>query len=231
VKRRDLVKPYLVFDMDGVLVDVTESYRETIRRTVEHFTGEPVSAEAIQDLKNQGGWNDDWRLSHHIVANRGIEVALPAVVEYFQGIFRGNGSGGLILQERWIARPGLLERLAEAYRLALFTGRECEEAAFTLARFAPHLRFSPLVGMESVERHKPHPEGLLKIVGAEPDSRAWYVGDAVDDARCASAAGVPFIGIAAPSSPRRHELVEAFRAEGVSTVIEDINSLEDVLPL
>ncbi len=29
----------LVFDMDGVLVDVTESYRETIQRTVEHFTG------------------------------------------------------------------------------------------------------------------------------------------------------------------------------------------------
>ena len=26
----------LVFDMDGVLVDVTESYRETIQRTVEH---------------------------------------------------------------------------------------------------------------------------------------------------------------------------------------------------
>ena len=32
-------QPILIFDMDGVLVDVTESYRETIARTVEHFTG------------------------------------------------------------------------------------------------------------------------------------------------------------------------------------------------
>ena len=29
----------LVFDMDGVLVDVTESYREAIRQTVSYFTG------------------------------------------------------------------------------------------------------------------------------------------------------------------------------------------------
>ena len=31
--------PVLVFDMDGVLVDVTDSYREAIAQTVEHFTG------------------------------------------------------------------------------------------------------------------------------------------------------------------------------------------------
>ena len=41
----------LVFDMDGVLVDVTESYRETIQRTVEHFTGRRISRPEIQDWK------------------------------------------------------------------------------------------------------------------------------------------------------------------------------------
>ena len=29
----------IVFDMDGVLVEVTQSYREAIRETVRHFTG------------------------------------------------------------------------------------------------------------------------------------------------------------------------------------------------
>ena len=29
----------IVFDMDGVLVEVGESYREAIRETVKHFTG------------------------------------------------------------------------------------------------------------------------------------------------------------------------------------------------
>ena len=53
--------------MDGVLVDVTETYRETIAQTVKHFTGVDVTREQIQDYKNQGGWNDDWKLTppHH----------------------------------------------------------------------------------------------------------------------------------------------------------------------
>ncbi len=38
-----MARQLIVFDMDGVLVDVTESYRETIVRTVEHFTGRTIS--------------------------------------------------------------------------------------------------------------------------------------------------------------------------------------------
>ena len=65
-------RPVLVFDMDGVLVDVSESYRETIARTAEHFTGVEVTRTKIQEYKNQGGWNDDWRLTHHIVTSAGV---------------------------------------------------------------------------------------------------------------------------------------------------------------
>ncbi len=225
------MKPLLIFDMDGVLVDVTESYRETICRTVEHFTGAPLAHETLQDYKNQGGWNDDWQLSHHVITSRGVDVPFADVVDYFQGIFLGNGADGLILRERWIARPGLLERLEAACRLAVFTGRPCAEARLTLDRFAPHLSFSPIVGMESVERHKPHPEGLIQIVDTAPCARAWYVGDSVDDARCASDAGVSFIGIAAPANPRCRELAEALRAEDALAVLDDINGLEAVLLL
>ena len=41
-------KPLIVFDMDGVLVDVTESYRESIAQTVKHFTGVEVTREQIR---------------------------------------------------------------------------------------------------------------------------------------------------------------------------------------
>src|SRR3954453_4236550 len=116
-------KPLLVFDMDGVLVDVTESYRETIARTVEHFTGVKPTRERIQDYKNEGGFNDDWRLSHHAITEAGIDVAFETVRDYFQSIFLGDGTDGLMLREEWIAKPGLLEGLAENSRLAVFTGR------------------------------------------------------------------------------------------------------------
>ena len=219
-------KPILVFDMDGVLVDVSESYRETIAQTVEHFTGAPVPRERIQEHKNQGGWNDDWKLSHHMVTEAGVDVPFDYVKEHFQKLFLG----GLIEREKWIARPGTLERLAEKFQLAVFTGRPREEAHLSLNRFAPTIVFDPLIAMEDVVHHKPDPEGLLRIVMQDSGAPrvAFYVGDTVDDARAAKAAKVPFIGIAAPSNPLYIDLVFLFHEEGSYAIVDDINYLEEV---
>jgi len=219
--------PILVFDMDGVLVDVTESYREAIAQTVLHFTGNRIENDTIQDYKNGGGWNDDWQLSHHIVTGAGVAVAFEEVKGHFQRIF--SGPDGLIMREKWVARPGLLEKLNQSFKFALFTGRPKPEAEFTLGRFAPGLLFDPIVGMYEVRNHKPAPDGLLQICNGTPADRVFYIGDTVDDARCAKAAGVPFIGIAAPSNPRYLDLVFLFQAEGAYAIVDDINYLEEVL--
>ena len=218
--------PILVFDMDGVLVDVTESYREAIAQTVEHFTGVRVSNEEIQQYKNQGGWNDDWQLSHHIVKSAGAPDSFEDVKQYFQSIFLGEA--GLIMREKWVAQPGSLEKLNRNFKFALFTGRPRREAEFTLRRFAPELIFDPIVGMHDVQSHKPAPEGLLRIRKCQGDRPMYYVGDTVDDARCAKAAAVPFIGIAAPDNPRYLDLVFLFQAEGAYAIVDDINYLDEV---
>jgi HAD superfamily phosphatase len=221
-------QPILVFDMDGVLVDVTESYRETIAQTVEHFTGSRISPEAIQQYKNEGGWNDDWQLSHHIVKQAGAETEFETVKAHFQHLFRGNGSDGLMLREKWVAQPGTLEKLNEEFRFAVFTGRPKEEARLTLDRFAPGLVFDPIVGMYDVENRKPAPDGLLRILEDNCDCNVFYIGDTVDDARAARAAKVPFIGIAAPSNPLYIDLVFLFQAEGAYAIVDDINFLREV---
>ena len=118
-----MAEQILVFDMDGVLVDVSESYRETIQQTVEHFTGRRVTREEIQAWKNRGGWNDDWALSTAMIHAEGVDTGYDDVVLYFQSIFHGDGTNGLILRERWIARQGLLERLGERFRLETILGR------------------------------------------------------------------------------------------------------------
>ena len=221
-------QPMLVFDMDGVLVDVTESYREAIARTVEHFTSRQVSREKIQEYKNQGGWNDDWQLSHHIVTQAGVETPFEDVKRYFQSIFHGDGTDGLMLREQWVARPGALEKLHRDFRFALFTGRPKWEAELTLKRFAPDLVFDPIVGMDEVIEHKPAPEGLLQILKSNGDCKVYYIGDTVDDARCARAAQVPFIGVAAPGNPLYLDLVFLFQEQGAYAIVDDINYLEEV---
>ena len=221
-------RPTLIFDMDGVLVDVTGSYRETIARTVEHFAGVQLTGAEIQEAKNRGGLNNDWELTHHLIAAAGAAVPFEDVKACFQRLFLGNGSDGLIRGERWVARPGVLERLGERFHMAVFTGRPQQEARLTLDRFADGLVFDPVIALEDVANPKPAPDGLLRILECTAGSEAYYIGDSVDDAAAAKAAHVPFIGIAAPSNPLYLDLVFLFQAQGAYAIVDDINFLEEV---
>ena len=53
----------VVLDVDGVLVDVANSYRRAIVETVERLHGERLPDGAVQSFKNAGGFNDDWELT------------------------------------------------------------------------------------------------------------------------------------------------------------------------
>jgi HAD superfamily hydrolase (TIGR01548 family) len=223
------VDSLIVFDMDGVLAEVMESYRESIVQTVQHFTGKTITRDAIQDYKNQGGWNNDWALSQKIAADFGTQIDYDTVVKQFNVFFLGENGDGLVTRESWFPKPGLLERLGESHGLSLFTGRLRYEADITLRRFAPSLRFDPMICADNVTAAKPAPEGLFAIQKQKPGHKLWYVGDTVDDARCARAAGVPFIGIAAHTHTKRHELIGLFQQENAVAILENVNEIEGAL--
>ena len=47
--KKKLIKPdVIIFDIDGVLVDVSRSYRLAIKQTVEHFTNNKLPIEEVQ---------------------------------------------------------------------------------------------------------------------------------------------------------------------------------------
>lgn len=219
----------IVFDMDGVLAEVTASYRAAIIETVDHFTGRRITQDFVQQYKNAGGWNNDWALSQKIAADLGVEVEYRTVVDYFNEIFLGENGQGLIRRESWIPEAGLLERLHSRFGLAIFTGRLRYELDITLARFAPDFSFDPIVCAEHVANPKPAPDGLLAIQRLKPGRKLWYVGDTVDDARSASAAGVPFIGIIAKGHSRAEELTGLMRAENAVAIFESVNHIEEAL--
>jgi HAD superfamily hydrolase (TIGR01548 family) len=219
----------IVFDMDGVLAEVTESYREAIVQTVEYFTGQRIARELVQQYKNAGGWNNDWALSQRICADLGTDIKYGTVVDYFNEIFLGKNGEGLIRRESWIPAPGLLESLMTRFGLAVFTGRLRYELDITLNRFAPAMRFDPIVCAEHVVKGKPAPDGLLAIQRMKPGRKLWFVGDTIDDARSASAAGVPFIGVLAETHSHREELKQLFEKENTVAIIENVNQIEGVL--
>jgi HAD superfamily phosphatase len=156
----------------------------------------------------------------------GRDVPFDDVVAVFQQRFLGTKGDGLILRERWLPAPGLLERLADRHRLAIFTGRPRDELEITLRRFVADVVWAKTITSGDVANLKPAPDGLLAIIEAHPACAITYFGDNIDDARSARAAGVRFIGIASRTSVGLREL---FENEGAAAVIDNVNEIEEVL--
>jgi len=80
-------KNLIVFDMDGVIVDVSESYRDTVRQTARlFFKGAPgwenlpdplFSLNDLAGIKQSGGLNNDWELTYHILDLLLTRVSVP----------------------------------------------------------------------------------------------------------------------------------------------------------
>lgn len=84
----------VVLDIDGVLVDVAESYRRAIVESVERVYGETIAQPAIQQFKDAGGFNNDWELTYavalYVLAGR---EGFPLSIETFTDRIASSGGG------------------------------------------------------------------------------------------------------------------------------------------
>jgi HAD superfamily hydrolase (TIGR01548 family) len=76
----------VVLDVDGVLVDVEDSYRRAIVESVERLYGRTIDDGDVQAFKNAGGFNNDWELTYaaalFVLARReGLEMDVEAFTD------------------------------------------------------------------------------------------------------------------------------------------------------
>ena len=233
---REVIKAVL-FDMDGVLVDVSRSYRRALRETVLHFTGRRITNLVVQRYKNRGGFNDDWALTHAIVSDCGMAVSLMRITEEFQRRYRGDHWNGFINDEPPLIANTTLEMLRQrGLILGIVTGRPNAEARWTLERLGWQAYFPLLIAREQYGRRcKPDPFPLLHALGIlqaaghhiRPE-HAVYIGDTVDDMIAARAAGMWAIGIVPPYLDRVEQ--SALLSErGAHLVLDSLDRMPAVL--
>ena len=219
----------VIFDMDGVLVDVRDTFHSTILMTVKHFTGKSVPRVAIQDWKNRGGYNDDWKLSHHWIRSLGTRIPFKEVKRQFQVFYWGENNDGTFLREHWLLPLPNLRRLAKKVELAIFTGRTRRELEPTLDRFGVEKYFRGIVTQNDITKLKPHPEGLLKILNGRDPNVALYVGDNVDDAKAAQRAGILFAGVLPPRALARRLCAARLKEHGAKVILRNVAAVEGLL--
>ena len=220
----------LVFDLDGVLVDVSRSYREAIKMTVRHFAGVEISDRDIRIYKDRGGLNNDWDLTMAVLKDCSLSPSRSAVIRVFQNYYLGNDFDGLIKNEIWLLDRAVLEDLSDKFGLGIVTGRPRAEMRHTLRRFNVLSFFPVVVTMDDLPpgRGKPDPLGILQALSRLGHREGYYVGDTIDDMKAALSAGLTPLGALQAGGAGRGTK-RALLAHGAARVLTDINRIGEVL--
>ncbi len=225
-KKRTGLKPgrytpeILIFDVDGVLVDVRDTYWRSAVQTIRYLTGKRATHAELHHWKSKPGNNDDWQM----VANWATALGRPTTFEEarvaFEQFYWGTKERpGNVMREKLIVTPGQIERWAARYELNLFTGRNRQEYTFTFERWPAAKHFRTVVTVDDVAEKKPHPEGLHKILRGRDPASALYLGDNIDDALAAREAGVPFAAIIASGEHNYRKRAAKFRQLGAVALL------------
>jgi HAD superfamily hydrolase (TIGR01548 family) len=219
----------LIFDVDGVLVDVRGTYWRSALETVRYLTGKRVTFAELHRWKSKPGFNDDWNMVSAWVSSLGHPATYEEARAAFEKFYWGSdGRPGNVRNEKLIVTPKQIERLARKFELDLFTGRTRQEFSFTFERWPATKYFRTIITMDDAKR-KPHPEGLHKILEGRDPGTALYLGDNIDDALAARDAGVPFMAIIARGEHRYRQRAAQFRELGALALLPRVTELFRIL--
>jgi HAD superfamily phosphatase len=219
----------LIFDVDGVLIDVRETFWRSALQTLQKLTGKKGTWAELHQWKRQPGNNDDWMMVSRWATALGVPTTYEEAREAFQPFYWGsNGKPGNVEKEKWLVTPKLVEKWARRRELNLFTGRTRPEFDDSFKRWPAAKYFRTVVTMDDA-RKKPFPDGLLAILKKRDPKRALYLGDNVDDAVAAEAAGVPFIAILPKNAEDYRHRARKFRELGAAALLERARDLDRLL--
>ena len=173
----------LVFDLDGTLLDSFSIHFESYRATCAHF-GIAITAE-----KFRAAYSADW---NHTYGALGI---MPDHWQTASTLWRSQAAKH---QARLF--PGVkdtLLRLRHTHKLALVTSGSRARVSRDLENTGIKEVFQVVVTGEDVQKPKPSPEGLTRVLEhfKLAPHEAVYIGDWTSDYEMAKAAGVRFVGV------------------------------------
>lgn len=188
------IRPIVVFDLDGTLVDTAPDLLDSLNHCLECAGLQRAAPQELRRFVGMGGRV----MIERAFASQRHELTSPRLDE-LQAVFLDHYGGNM--PGRSQPFPGViaaLDRLGEAgYLQAVCTNKYEALSTQLIGSLELTDRFAAICGADTFSFRKPDPRHLLETIrmaGGDP-ARAIMVGDSRTDIDTAKAAGIPVIAV------------------------------------
>ena len=195
----------IIFDMDGVIYDISEAIKKAVDDSVEKYDMSVNPDEVMEELAHLIEEIQNYPVPKILLNSYDLlKVKFLEGIKFFKklriAIFMFNQFNKYKDDESTIFKgiDDLISKLAKNVKLAILTNNKSQYAEEVLEKFNLSNYFSTIVGFNDVSEVKPNPEGILKILdkwNLKPKD-AIFIGDMTTDIEAGKAANVTMICVA-----------------------------------
>src|SRR5574342_79287 len=174
----------VIFDCDGVLIDVTNSYDLAIKKTVEFVLKEMasidqpniISSKMIDGLKATGGFNDEVDATYSLILSVVAAKKLDRhASEFIFDVIKNADQTGIVSVEKYLDTLGV--DISEIRKKLAYPGPHDTNPLYDVF----DIKNSRFLEDESREFAKPNPQPLISSIKGLHSSCCMFVGDSVED--------------------------------------------------
>ncbi|MEE9376997.1 MAG: HAD-IA family hydrolase [Candidatus Lokiarchaeia archaeon] len=195
----------IIFDMDGVIYDISEAIKKAVDDSVEKYDMNVNPDEVMEEIAHLIEEIQNYPIPKILLNSYDLlKVKFLEGISFFKklriAIFMFNQFNKYKEAESTIFKgiDDLISNLAKNVKLAILTNNKSQYAEEVLEKFNLSNYFSTIVGFNDVSEVKPNPEGILKILdkwNLKPED-AIFIGDMTTDIEAGKAANVTMICVA-----------------------------------
>ncbi|MFX1570385.1 MAG: HAD family hydrolase [Promethearchaeota archaeon] len=205
----------IIFDMDGVIYDISEAIKKAVDDSVEKYAMTVNPDDVMEEIAHLIEEIQNYPVPKILLNSYDLlKVKFLEGISYFKklriAIFMFNQFNKYKEAESRIfdGIDDLISKLAKRVKLAILTNNKSQYAEEVLDKFKLSEYFETIVGFNEVTEVKPNPEGILKILdkwNLKP-SDVIFIGDMTTDVDAGKAAKVKMICVASGLAQKKNLL-------------------------
>ena len=211
------MKPVLIFDLDGTLVDSKKDLTASVNYVRHKFEMSSLTEEEISRFIGNGAQ----MLIQRVLGSKSSEPNVQAGLQMFLSYYRTH------MLDQTVLYPGVRETLKKLSdcRLAVLTNKPVHFSCAMLDGLGIYRCFTSVYGGNSFHQKKPDPVGIFQILSDTKGQRekTWMIGDSAVDVLTGRNAGVTTCGVTYGYA------TETFQASPPDYMIDSFVDLESLV--